>query len=325
MPFIQSLKHYFVPTPQNAYRPHLLHRSWLLAFLALVLGAEGFLVANLIARQTSETFLAAVVPADIIALTNAKRSMYNASLLTENKLLDKAAQAKAQDMARNQYFSHNGPDGTTPWEWVAQAGYKYEYAGENLAVRFINSSDVVNAWMASPSHKSNIIKPVYKEIGVGVAQGVFEGQPATYVVQYFAAPKAVVVSTETPATNQLAAAAEATAGKSFVDTISRQLLRTLGDPQTASNWVLGFSAAILLSVLFMTFVVRVQVQPHNMLMGGAVVAVFALGFLALNLQLVGGGMSTTPQTASVTASSETPPTAVLIDAQGASTGYALFP
>ncbi len=168
----------------------LIKRPALIFFFVIILATEGFLVSNLIARQTSQNFLAAVVPAEIIALTNTERANNNVGALQDNALLDQAAQAKADDMAAKGYFAHIGPDGKTPWQWISGAGYQYQYAGENLAVRFIDSADVVNAWMASPSHRANMIKPVYTEIGVGVAQGMFEGESATYVVQYFASPLA---------------------------------------------------------------------------------------------------------------------------------------
>jgi len=184
----ERIKHHVVPSSGNAYRPHILHRQWLVFFFIVILATEGFLVSNLIARQSSQNFLAAVVPAEIIALTNSERTQNNVGGLTEDALLDKAAQAKAEDMAANGYFAHVGPDGKTPWQWISGAGYQYQYAGENLAVRFIDSSDVVNAWMASPTHRANMVKPVYTSIGVGVAQGMYDGQSATYVVQYFAAP-----------------------------------------------------------------------------------------------------------------------------------------
>ena len=186
----EGLKHHFIPSEHNAYRPKILHRSWLLFFLALVLASEGFLVANLVARQGDQNFLAAVVPAEVIALTNDERAQNDVGQLSTSALLTEAAQAKADDMAKNGYFSHIGPDGKTPWQWISAAGYQYQYAGENLAVRFVNSSDVVNAWMASPTHRDNIVKPVYTQIGVGVTQGLFEGQTATYVVQFFGTPLA---------------------------------------------------------------------------------------------------------------------------------------
>jgi ABC-type polysaccharide/polyol phosphate export permease len=55
-----TLHAHFVPSQKNAYRPHILHRSWLLFFLAIMLGVEGFLMTSLIGRQSNETFLAAV-------------------------------------------------------------------------------------------------------------------------------------------------------------------------------------------------------------------------------------------------------------------------
>lgn len=131
---------------------------------------------------------AAVIESEIVAMTNDERTANSVGQLTENTLLDQAAQAKADDMAAKGYFSHTGPDGKTPWQWVAGAGYVYQYAGENLAVRFTDSSEVINAWMASPTHRANIVKPQYTQIGVGIADGTYEGAPATFVVQYFGTP-----------------------------------------------------------------------------------------------------------------------------------------
>ena len=123
MRLYERIKHHFVPSEANAYRPHLLHRQWLVFFFVIILATEGFLVSNLVARQTSQNFLAAVVPAEIIGLTNTERAQNNVGNLTEDALLDKAAQAKASDMAANGYFAHVGPDGKTPWQWITQYYY----------------------------------------------------------------------------------------------------------------------------------------------------------------------------------------------------------
>jgi len=259
----------------------------------VVLATEGFLVANLVAQQSNENFLAAVVPAQVIALTNTQRANYDVGQLTENTLLDRAAQAKAQDMASKNYFSHTSPDGTTPWEFITQAGYQYQYAGENLAVRFVNSQDVVNAWMASPTHRANIVKPVYTQIGVGTALGTYDGEPATYVVQYFATPAAAVS----------AAAAPLAPASSFMSSLSRGFVRALSNPQTTANWILGIVATVMLLLLLSTFFVHVQMQHPQMLMSAAVVAFLAFGFLALNAHLIGS----------------------VVDPQAAAVGYSLFP
>ncbi len=139
-------------------------------------------------RYAGPEFSAAVIQSEVISLTNTERVQNDVGVVTENALLDKAAAAKAADMAAKGYFAHVSPDGTVPWHWIVAAGYNYKYAGENLAVRFNESADVVNAWMASPTHRANIVKGQYTETGVAVADGVYQGQPATFVVQYFASP-----------------------------------------------------------------------------------------------------------------------------------------
>lgn len=357
--YIKSIfKHFLVPGLHNAHRPRVLHRPWLVFFLAIILATEGFLVSNLIVRQNDQQFLAAVVPAEIIALTNTERADNNVGNLQEDALLDSAASAKAADMAANDYFAHVGPDGKTPWQWIDQSGYQYQYAGENLAVRFINSTDVVNAWMASPTHRANMVKPVYTQIGVGVAEGVYEGQPATYVVQYFgtpktaaaaavavatplaaasspslassspqparvaaaAAPKVEGASTVAPQSQTIAPAQASAQTGSFTQSLVKQLIRAFSEPQQTSNLILGFIAVLLLGALTVTFFTHLQVQHGGMLAAGAFVAAVALFFIAVNTTLV-GGLPNATQSASVAASQS----GVIIDLEAADTGYALFP
>lgn len=131
---------------------------------------------------------AAVYANILVMLTNRDRVSQNVSELKVNPLLEKAAQMKADDMASKSYFSHNTPDGKTPWYWLEQVGYKYIYAGENLAVNFAESEDIQKAWMASPSHKSNIINPKFTEIGIATSTGIYKGKEAIFVVQIFGTP-----------------------------------------------------------------------------------------------------------------------------------------
>ncbi len=103
---------------------------------------------------------------------------------------------KAKDMAENQYFAHTSPTGATPWQWFSKAGYRYSYAGENLAINFTESVDVENAWIASPTHLANLISDKFDETGIATYQGTYQGQPTTFVVQLFGrqpqSPKVVV-------------------------------------------------------------------------------------------------------------------------------------
>ena len=156
-------------------------------FLVVVLLAGGH-QAFIYLANNPQNLLAAVSASDVVFFTNEERTRGGVSALVEDERLDRAAAAKAADMVGRGYFAHVGPGGQQPWEWITTEGYAYQFAGENLAVRFQESQDVVDAWMASPSHRANVLKTQYTNIGVGVAHGLFEGKPATYIVQYFGTP-----------------------------------------------------------------------------------------------------------------------------------------
>jgi uncharacterized protein YkwD len=139
-------------------------------------------------RTTVLDSLSAVYASVLVNLTNQNRAVANISQLTVNPLLEKAAQMKADDMATKGYFAHNTPDGKTPWYWFDQAGYKYIYAGENLAVNFEESTDVETAWMNSRGHFLNIMNPKFTEIGIATSTGIYKNRQAIFVVQLFGAP-----------------------------------------------------------------------------------------------------------------------------------------
>ena len=71
-------------------------------------------------------------------------------------------------MAARGYWSHDTPDGQTPWSFMIAAGYDYQTAGENLAYGFDTSADVMTAWMNSPDHRANILNSTYHDIGIGI-------------------------------------------------------------------------------------------------------------------------------------------------------------
>ena len=138
--------------------------------------------------QTSDWLVSTVLPATVVNLTNKERAQNSAPPLHRNATLDAAAKLKAEDMSKNQYFAHFSPTGVSPWHWFDQAGYVYAHAGENLAIHFTDSSEVVEAWMKSPTHRQNIVNGLYTEIGVGTAKGKYDGYDTVYVVQLFGTP-----------------------------------------------------------------------------------------------------------------------------------------
>ncbi len=295
-----------VPSYANAYRPHLLNRSWLVAFLAVILATEGFLVASLVAHQSNDNFLAAVVSSDIVSLTNAERMHADVSPLSDSTLLDSAAQAKANDMAAKGYFSHVGPDGKEPWAWIAEAKYDYSYAGENLAVRFVDSSDVVRAWMASPEHRENILKPAYSNIGVGVATGLYEGKPATFVVQFFASPQkpdGAVLGTSTSTSSALASIQTTAASVSRL--VAQSVVHATGSPRSTAFVILATIGTLLAVLILVAFFMHISIQSWEMLAGGAVVALLASGLVLLNAFILRDPTTVSTQAAAVSCGIDT--------------------
>ncbi len=181
-------KKYFIPHLGNEHQPHFLrHESMFALFMLVIIIELGFLVQVFVVFDKTK-FLSAVLPGVLETLANEEREDLNVPPLKENPLLMQAAQMKAEDMAKNSYFAHTSPTGITPWYWFDQVGYRYVHAGENLAVNFSESSDVGKAWMNSPTHKANIIKKDYTEIGIGVASGVYQGRNTVFVAQLFGTP-----------------------------------------------------------------------------------------------------------------------------------------
>lgn len=197
------LRNAFIPHHGNDYRPHALRRPWLHVYTGIIIGVKIVTVVA-ISLYASDARVSDVTPGSIITLSNQARQQRKIPALKTNPLLTKAAQSKANDMIKQQYFAHVSPKGLTPWTWFKQAGYSYTYAGENLALDFISSEDVVAAWLNSPSHRSNLLGTKYKDVGVAVATGKINGATSLLVVQMFGAPtpapatKKVTVPAQTP-------------------------------------------------------------------------------------------------------------------------------
>ena len=84
--------------------------------------------------------------------TNQQRTADHETALTLNQQLSAAAQAKANDMVKRDYWAHYAPDGKTPWTFISEAGYHYQMAGENLAYGFTNAADVTAGWKIGRAH-----------------------------------------------------------------------------------------------------------------------------------------------------------------------------
>lgn len=212
---VDLLRHLFLPHHTNNHRARALHIDalfvYVLAFTLFNIGLRS------LHRQFPDIlgFATNIAVDQLLSSTNAKRAENGLSPLSLNSELSQAAAGKASDMFANNYWAHVSPQGRTPWEFILGAGYNYSVAGENLAKNFQDSQGVVEAWMASPTHKENILKSNYQEVGYAVVNGVLNGEETTLVVQMFgsrsgsqvakakpAAPAAKVVASEpAPATS----------------------------------------------------------------------------------------------------------------------------
>lgn len=179
---------FFFPSHENNYRAGALqHTSILFYILAFLL----FHLVGAYVRFSNPYILGYATDISIekvLVLVNEERAKEHLPPLALSSSLSIAATQKGTDMFAKNYWAHVSPTGVTPWDFIRNAGYEYIYAGENLAKNFNTSQDLVAAWMNSPTHRDNILKPEYKEIGLAVINGVLQGEQTTLVVQEFGSP-----------------------------------------------------------------------------------------------------------------------------------------
>jgi len=171
------------PHKANHYRPHLVRRQGLSIVLAFMV--MGHMLYNI---GTGGSVLGArttMTDAQLLTATNTEREKYGFEKLGLNDKLAQAAALKAQDMFEKQYWAHESPDGVTPWHWIQQTEYGYDYAGENLAKNFHTAESTVTAWMASSEHRANLLSAQYSDVGFAVVEGMLDGQATTLVVALY--------------------------------------------------------------------------------------------------------------------------------------------
>lgn len=142
----------------------------------------------------------------VVEAVNAERARYKLPPLTTNYYLEESSQKHAKDMEDRGYFSHFTPEGESYVERIKQAGYvdsnpeacscaaSFDIGGqddekgpdyviqgthecncsplfslgENIAKGQLTVEQVMQDWMNSPSHRTNILRPEFEEIGIGI-------------------------------------------------------------------------------------------------------------------------------------------------------------
>lgn len=176
---LKFLKIFFLPSKENKFYPTIIHPEALILYTIL------FIFVFFLSFPITEKRLGLIANLTqdlIIREINPIRSENGFLILRSNEKLTKAAQLKAEDMVKRDYFSHFGPEGELPWEWIDKTGYDYAVAGENLAIDCASPRALVDALINSPSHAKNILNSYFRDIGVGIAKGEIGGRKTTVVV-----------------------------------------------------------------------------------------------------------------------------------------------
>ncbi len=103
-----------------------------------------------------------------------------------NRQLERTSYKHAQNMATQNYFSHVARDGSNVGDRATQAGYAWRNIGENIAAGQQSLKEVIDAWVASPSHCKNIMNPAFTEMGLSCVSST-QGNFKHYWVHVFGA------------------------------------------------------------------------------------------------------------------------------------------
>jgi uncharacterized protein YkwD len=120
--------------------------------------------------------------ARMLARVNVVRALAGVPLVAMCPALMTSAQQYADLMAREDFFDHVGPDGSSPWDRMIASGYRWRQAAENLAAGQGTVYEVMQTWRASPGHLASLTDPGFTHIGFGYAQSSSARYP-TYWVQ----------------------------------------------------------------------------------------------------------------------------------------------
>lgn len=105
----------------------------------------------------------------VLQLINEYREKNGAAKLTMGTKLIKIAGIKADDMTKNNYFSHTSPTYGSPFDMMKNFGLSYKVAGENIAGN-PSLDGAVNSWINSSTHRENLLSKSYNYVGIGISK-----------------------------------------------------------------------------------------------------------------------------------------------------------
>lgn len=114
-------------------------------------------------HQSSSSYGGASVD-QVVALVNIERRKAGLSELATTRELTNAANVRVKEISS--VFSHTRPNGSSCFSALDQANVYYMCAAENIACGQPTSVSVMDSWMNSRCHRSNILNPRFNHIGV---------------------------------------------------------------------------------------------------------------------------------------------------------------
>ena len=111
----------------------------------------------------------AIFAAEVVTELNAERARAGLPPLATDADGTRAGKAHAEDMGDRTFFAHLSPEGWGPDERLSLTGATgpFRLVGENIARGQTTARGVVDAWMASPPHRANVLGQ-FTHVGVGV-------------------------------------------------------------------------------------------------------------------------------------------------------------
>ena len=141
------------------------------------------------ARRTESLRDPGRVRRELLEAVNRERAAHGLEPLRAQPLLERAAQAHADDMLARRFYGHASPEGAMASDRVRLAGYHARSVGENVARGQASVKEVMEDWMASPEHRRNILGASFRDAGFGIAIGTMPAGEQVLWVQVFGEPR----------------------------------------------------------------------------------------------------------------------------------------
>ena len=142
----------------------------------LVAFLTGFVLVLAAAPAGART--ASTSASSLLAAINTTRSSHGLAPARVDVRLVRAARSHSADMLRHNYFSHGSFSSR-----IRASGARGPMFGENLAwSTAATAQSIVGRWLASPAHRSILLRPGFRRVGIGIVTGTFQGYGGATVV-----------------------------------------------------------------------------------------------------------------------------------------------